>query len=77
MVAVKSELAGKLIERDPKKAAAEIADVEKLARDGLGELRAAVAGYRDADIDNAMAGNSSVPIGSICLSGFRVTRPSM
>lgn len=54
VVAVKSELAGKLIDRDPKKAAAEIADIEKLARDGLGELRAAVAGYRDADIDNEL-----------------------
>lgn len=51
VVAVKSELAGKLVARDPERAAAEIADIEKLARDGLGELRAAVAGYRDTDLD--------------------------
>ena len=54
VVTVKSELAGKLVSRDPKKAAAEIADIEKLAREGLSELRAAVAGYRDADIDNEL-----------------------
>ncbi len=54
VVAVKSELAGKLVNRDPKKAAAEIADIEKLARDGLSELRAAVSGYRDADVDSEL-----------------------
>ncbi|MEP6842771.1 MAG: histidine kinase, partial [Pseudolysinimonas sp.] len=54
VVAVKSELAGKLISRDPSLASAEIADIEKLARDGLVELRAAVAGYRDANVDNEL-----------------------
>jgi two-component system, NarL family, sensor histidine kinase DesK len=51
VVAVKSELARKLVPRDPAKAEAELADIEQLARDGLRDLRAAVAGYRAVDLD--------------------------
>ncbi len=54
VVTVKSELAGKLVGRDPVRAAREIVDIEHLARTGLSELRAAVAGYRDADIDTEL-----------------------
>jgi two-component system sensor histidine kinase DesK len=55
VVAVKSELARKLVARDPAKAEAEIADIERLARQGLHELRAAVAGYRDVDLAAELA----------------------
>jgi two-component system sensor histidine kinase DesK len=51
VVAVKSELAGRLVERDPKKAAAEINDIEQLARTALADLRAAVSSYRDMNLD--------------------------
>jgi two-component system sensor histidine kinase DesK len=51
VVTVKSELARKLVSRDPARAEAEIADIERLAREGLADLRAAVAGYRDVDLD--------------------------
>ena len=51
VVAVKSELAGRLVERDPKKAIAEIADIENLARDALADLRAAVTSYRELNLD--------------------------
>jgi two-component system sensor histidine kinase DesK len=50
VVAVKSELAGRLVERDPKKAIAEIADIETLARTALADLRAAVSSYRDMNL---------------------------
>lgn len=50
-VAVKSELAARLAERDPRHAAAEMRAVQQLARDALREVRTAVTGYRDVDID--------------------------
>ncbi|MGN6327220.1 sensor histidine kinase [Pseudolysinimonas sp.] len=55
VVTVKSELARKLVGRDPEKAEAEIADIERLAREGLADLRAAVAGYRDVDLEAELA----------------------
>ena len=39
VVAVKAELAGRLLELDPARAAAEIADVERLAREALADVR--------------------------------------
>jgi two-component system sensor histidine kinase DesK len=51
VVAVKSELAGRLIDLDPVRARAEIADVESLARTALADLRAAVTSYRSVDLD--------------------------
>jgi two-component system sensor histidine kinase DesK len=46
VIVLKAELAGKLMERDPKRAAAEIADVESTARTALAEVREAIGGYR-------------------------------
>ena len=46
MVALKSELARKLIDRDLEAARSEIAEVERVARDALSQVRNAVAGIR-------------------------------
>ena len=46
VVVLKSELAGNLMRSDPERAAREIADVERVARNSLREVREAVAGYR-------------------------------
>jgi two-component system sensor histidine kinase DesK len=46
LVILKSELATKLAERDPERAREEIRDVERIAREALAEVRAAVTGYR-------------------------------
>ncbi|MBV8631237.1 MAG: sensor histidine kinase [Silvibacterium sp.] len=46
VIVLKSELAGRLFERDPKRAAAEIADVEMISRKALTEVREAIRGYR-------------------------------
>lgn len=46
VVALKSELARKLIDRDLDAARAEIAEVERVARDSLSQVRNAVAGIR-------------------------------
>jgi len=46
LVVLKSELAGKVLERDPERARAEIGEVEQIARKALGEVREAIRGYR-------------------------------
>jgi two-component system sensor histidine kinase DesK len=50
VITVKAELAGKLIGANPERAAAEVADVESLARAALADVRAAVAGYRELSL---------------------------
>jgi two-component system sensor histidine kinase DesK len=46
VVVLKTELAQKLLSRDPARARQEIAEVERIARDGLAEVREAITGYR-------------------------------
>jgi two-component system, NarL family, sensor histidine kinase DesK len=46
VIVLKSELAGRLFSRNPERAAAEIADVEHIAREALTEVREAIRGYR-------------------------------
>jgi two-component system sensor histidine kinase DesK len=54
VIVLKSELAGRLIERDPKRAAEEIADVERTARTALSDVRAAIGGYRSQGLSAEM-----------------------
>jgi two-component system sensor histidine kinase DesK len=46
VIALKSELASKLAEIDPARAVQEIREVERVSREALSEVRAAVEGYR-------------------------------
>jgi len=46
VIVLKSELASKLAETEPGRAAEEIRDVERISRDALTEVRQAVSGYR-------------------------------
>lgn len=46
LIVLKAELAGRLIERDPARAASEIGEVERTARTALAEVREAIGGYR-------------------------------
>ena len=46
VIALKSELAGKLIERDPERAGKEIGEVEQISRQALADVRDAIRGYR-------------------------------
>jgi two-component system, NarL family, sensor histidine kinase DesK len=55
VVALKSELAGKLIDRDPGGARAQIRDVENVAREALAQVREAVAGIRAAGLESEIA----------------------
>ncbi len=55
LIALKSELAGRLAERDPARARQEMADVEAAARRALAEVRDAVSGYRQVTLTQALA----------------------
>jgi two-component system, NarL family, sensor histidine kinase DesK len=46
VVVLKSELAGKLMDRDPDRARREIGEVEQIARKALSDVREAISGYR-------------------------------
>jgi len=60
LIAVKSELAIRMAEADPARAKAEMADVRQAARDALREVRAAVRGYRQVELDAEVAGVRAV-----------------
>ncbi len=54
VVTVKSELARRLVTIDPVKAEAEIADIERLTRSALADLRLAVSNYREVSLDSEL-----------------------
>jgi two-component system sensor histidine kinase DesK len=56
VIALKSELATKLVHRDADAAAAEVADIESVARQALAEVREAVEGYRSLALHEALDG---------------------
>jgi len=55
LIALKAELARKLVHRDADACAREVADIERSARQALAEVRAAVSGYRESGLAQAMA----------------------
>ncbi|MFN3267370.1 MAG: sensor histidine kinase [Deinococcales bacterium] len=57
VIVLKSELASRLSDKNPAKATLEIQEVERIARDALQEVRAAVRGYRSAGLE-AELGNA-------------------
>ncbi|MEU4399002.1 sensor histidine kinase [Micromonospora orduensis] len=59
VVAIKAELAGRLIEVDTARAAAEIADVERLARAALADVRQTVGAYREVTLAAELTGARS------------------
>jgi two-component system, NarL family, sensor histidine kinase DesK len=56
VIAIKAELAGRLLPDRVAEAAAEIRDVEQVARQALGEVREAVSGYRQPTLEGEMEG---------------------
>ena len=50
VVVLKSELAQKLMSRDPTQAMQEMAEVERISRQGLAEVREAITGYRSSGL---------------------------
>ena len=54
LITVKSELAGRLIERDPERAREELASIEQSARTALSEVRQAISGFNEQTLEQAL-----------------------
>lgn len=72
VVAVKSELAAKLVDRDPARTRSELADIERLSRDALSDLRAAVSNYREMSLDTELVSAGR----ALAAAGIRIHMPS-
>jgi two-component system sensor histidine kinase DesK len=59
-IAVKGQLAGELVRRGRPEAAAEVADISRIAEESLREVRGVVGGYRAVDLAGELAGARSV-----------------
>lgn len=55
VVSLKAELAERLVDVDPDRARAELAEIQTLARQALAEIRATVGGLRGAGLDDEVA----------------------
>jgi two-component system, NarL family, sensor histidine kinase DesK len=55
VITVKAELANRLIDVDTGRAKAELADLERLSRDALADVRRAVEGYRELTLPGELA----------------------
>jgi two-component system sensor histidine kinase DesK len=55
VITLKSELAGKLMNRDPERAGKEIREVEEISRQALSEVRDAIRGYRSKGLAAELA----------------------
>ena len=55
VITLKSELAGKLIDRDPERAGKEIREVEEISRQALSDVRDAIRGYRSKGLAAELA----------------------
>ena len=56
VIVLKSEVARNMLDRDPERAGAEVADIERVARESLRDVRAAVAGYRKTSLNTELSG---------------------
>jgi two-component system sensor histidine kinase DesK len=56
VIAIKAELAGRLLPHESERAATEVADVEQVARQALREVREAVSGYYQPTLDGELEG---------------------
>jgi two-component system sensor histidine kinase DesK len=72
LLAIKAELAGRLVQLDAVRAEQEIAEVERLARDALVDVRAAVSGYRKTTLSGELVSARAV----LDAAGIRVELPN-
>jgi two-component system sensor histidine kinase DesK len=70
VIVLKSELAAKLAEKDPVRAAQEIRDVERISRDALGQVRSTVRGYHSqgllAEVEQARSALRAAGVHTDC-----------
>lgn len=55
VITIKSELARKLLDTDVERARAELADIERLSREALSDVRSTVGDYRDVSLAGELA----------------------
>jgi two-component system sensor histidine kinase DesK len=60
VIALKSELAARMAERDPARAVTEMKEVHRLSIDALGDTRAVVQGYRRTTLEDEIANATRV-----------------
>ncbi|MGC9535850.1 sensor histidine kinase [Streptomyces sp. UG1] len=60
VIALKGELAARLVETDPARAAVELKEIRRLAADALSDTRAVVRGYRRTTLDDEIANATRV-----------------
>ncbi len=60
LITLKSELAGRLLEKDPHTASQEVHEIESVARQALREVREAVAGYRQPTLRSELDGAKQI-----------------
>jgi two-component system, NarL family, sensor histidine kinase DesK len=68
LIVLKSELASKLVGRDPERAAQEIADVEAVARKALSEVRDTIRGYHPTLSDELARAQSLLKAAGVATS---------
>ncbi len=81
VIALKSELAGKLLDRDPERARKEIREVEETSRQALSEVRDAIRGYRAqglaAELAQAKATLETAGVSVQCDAATTLQLPAM
>jgi two-component system, NarL family, sensor histidine kinase DesK len=81
VITLKSELAGKLIDRDPQRAGKEIREVEQISRQALTEVRDAIRGYRSqglvAELAQAKTTLETAGLAVQCDAATTVKLPAM
>lgn len=81
VITLKSELAGKLIDRDPQRAGKEIREVEEISRKALSEVRDAIRGYRSrglmAELAQAKATLETAGVAVQCDAASTLQLPAM
>jgi two-component system sensor histidine kinase DesK len=70
VIVLKSELASKLADKDPERAAQEIRDVERISREALAQVRSTVRGYQSrglmAEVDQAKSALQAAGVAVHC-----------
>jgi len=72
LIVLKSELAGRLLENQPSRAALEIAEIETAARQALAEVRKTITGYRSEGFASELTRAAQV----LETAGVRLNKPA-
>lgn len=76
LIAMKSELADRLFDRDPAAARSEVRELRQIARDSLAEVRAAVTGFRATGLAaERVSAQLLLASGDVALSGGETLPP--